>query len=789
MMSPYSSWSTMASRAARYTGLTPGLPPLTVSQHWSDLGTRARFDLREVPTGLVIESIGAEDEAEYRCRVDFKKSATRNVRVHLQVIVPPGRVSIIDDKGEVVSGLIGPYDEGVDLTLTCLAYGGSPRPLISWWHDGSPLDDVSEDVKSDHLTKNSLTLPNLGRQHLFRTLTCHVSNSKEVTALMAEVELDLNLPPVDVVMRGLASRALHEGETYSIVCESQGSRPAAQLSWWINNKKIYDNVTKVLNDASTQSLKLQPTRHDNGANLTCRAVNPQLPERPLEDSIKLEVYYAPNVTLRTGQNMDLTTIEEGDDVYFECDIDTNPRVGRVKWLLNNVELRHNLSMGIIQSNRSLVLQKVNRNSSGRYTCLAENIVDSVTSNQQHLHVKFAPVCAGGQKRLYGSDKHQPVNVTCTVEANPEANRFRWAFNTTNEMYDIPDNKTHSKIGHSLVAHTPHSHRDFGSLLCWAENKVGAQKEPCVFHVVPASVPDPVHQCNVSHNASAMGVVIVGCRPGWSGGLPQTFSLQVRLSIDGEELASLEDQKDPQFTITGLEPGTEYALIITAHNTQGASDADIMTFHTPIDVAEKQTSAIAAAPGEFVSWTVIVGILMGVIVSVTICSIAVVILVRTKLASQSHVNTETKVFYDKSAPDVSHNECGLSQEESGPDIILIKGGSSEEQLLMEYQGSCKKSFSRDAKLSEKDVSSLKNRYQDSSCDYGSITHATKSPNDPHVTSPWRDKSPLSTSRELLYHSSQAMEETSLLKEESLPPSKTTESLSIPKQQKSPVSSVI
>ena len=28
-------------------------------------------------------------------------------------------------------------------------------------------------------------------------------------------------------------------------------------------------------------------------------------------------------------------------------------------------------------------------------------------------------------------------------------------------------------------------RDYGTILCWARNELGAQSEPCVFHLIPA----------------------------------------------------------------------------------------------------------------------------------------------------------------------------------------------------------------------------------------------------------------------------------------------------------------
>ena len=42
---------------------------------------------------------------------------------------------------------------------------------------------------------------------------------------------------------------------------------------------------------------------------------------------------APRVELRAGQNLVMSSIKEGDDVYFECVISANPPVQGLRWLL------------------------------------------------------------------------------------------------------------------------------------------------------------------------------------------------------------------------------------------------------------------------------------------------------------------------------------------------------------------------------------------------------------------------------------------------------------------------
>lgn len=43
----------------------------------------------------------------------------------------------------------------------------------------------------------------------------------------------------------------------------------------------------------------------------------------------------------------------------------------------------------------------------------------------------------------------------------------------------------SKGSRSSLKYTPKSELDYGVVACWASNSVGNQKEPCLFHVVPA----------------------------------------------------------------------------------------------------------------------------------------------------------------------------------------------------------------------------------------------------------------------------------------------------------------
>ena len=138
----------------------------------------------------------------------------------------------------------------------------------------------------------------------------------------------------------------------------------------------------------------------------------------------------PTSIVRLGSSLNASNIKEGDDVYFECQVQSNPPPNRIIWkkdvssglifdsfawnrydinlsflfqimhfLLKPLypssllfwfqgkEVRYSPSGGIIRSNHSLVLQKVSKQSAGAYTCQAVNSEGSGASKPVKLDIK------------------------------------------------------------------------------------------------------------------------------------------------------------------------------------------------------------------------------------------------------------------------------------------------------------------------------------------------------------------------------------------------------------------
>ncbi|XP_054746887.1 uncharacterized protein LOC129252242 [Anastrepha obliqua] len=544
---------------------------------WSSplaFGTRAYFSSTSHPAQLKIDNVRIEDEGVYRCRVDFRNSPTRNLKINLTVIVPPDRPVIYGPNRHDKASNVESFNEGTDIVLACEVTGGRPRPNVTWYLDNTVIDESFEH-RSDGKTVNHLSYPNIGRQHLNARLVCVASNTNLTPPNNKVVILDVNLKPVAVHIM-TKDRPISADRTYDIECKSSGSKPPAVITWWRNNKQL-KKFTKNFNEPDNQSLSIltfTPTREDDGKYLTCRAENQFIEGSTIEDKWRMVVYYQPTAHLKMGSSLNPDDIKEGDDVYFECVIQSNPKPYKMSWFHNGKELHSNVSAGIILSDQSLVLQSVSRASAGDYTCLAVNSEGKGASNPVSLRIRFAPICATDHEELLGALKHETLMLKCEVDSSPPAEAFTWTFNSSGEQTELPARLHSTETGMSRLNYTPATDLDYGTISCWGRNSIGMQKTPCVFQIVAAGRPFPLQNCTVS-NQSADSIQ-VDCVEGFDGGLPQGFILEL-VELNNLRLARNLSLPHPpvSFFIENLDPTATYRMIIFAMNAKGRSEPTII----------------------------------------------------------------------------------------------------------------------------------------------------------------------------------------------------------------------
>ncbi|XP_063627547.1 hemicentin-1 isoform X1 [Cydia splendana] len=549
-------------------GRTANQPKLWSSP--SVFGNRAYFRASATPAVLMVDNVIAVDAGLYRCRVDFKNSPTRNLKVNFTVIIPPNRPTIYDSKRRDRTKLVEPYNEGSNVQLTCEVEGGRPRPWVTWYLENTVIDD-SYEQRGDGVTVNTLTFPNVGRQHLNARLVCQAANTNLAPPQTKVLILDINLKPITVTIL-TKEKQVSADKRYEIECKTTGSRPEASVSWWKNNRQLKRMAKNFSENNETLSvLSLVPAVEDDGRFLMCRAENKHIPDSAIEDKWRLNVHYVPIVDLRMGSSLNPDEIKEGDDVYFECSVRANPKVHRLVWFHDNTEILHNEADGIILSAQSLVLQRVTRAAAGDYTCMAANSEGKGTSNPVSLLVRYAPVCA--QQRdgeLFGALKHETVSLHCSVDANPAVTSFHWTFNNSGEQTDLAPKLFNSNGHKSTLNYTPTTDMEYGTLMCYGKNSVGQQKVPCSFQLVAAGRPFHLQNCTVANQS--IDSLYVECVENFDGGLPQTFLMELL------ELPSLivrynvsTNRTPPFFEIKGLPPGVSYRIDLYAVNAKGRSD--------------------------------------------------------------------------------------------------------------------------------------------------------------------------------------------------------------------------
>ncbi|CAL4123112.1 unnamed protein product, partial [Meganyctiphanes norvegica] len=551
-------------------------------------------------------------------------------------------------------------------------------PMVTWWEGSVLLDDISE-ISQGSYVQNTIHVGPLGYRDLYRHLTCQADNTRLAPPTAHTLTIDMILPPMAVSITE-PLRPFTEGNISQFTCEASGSRPAAIITWYKDGRQLHNTRDQVVHEGNTtrSTVSVTLTAADHGNYISCRAQNHKLSSAVLEDSLKLIVIYSPRVSLSAGRSINLEDIKQYDDVYFECNIDANPKPHKVQWFINGDELYHNASGGIILSSNSLVLQRVSRSLSGTFTCIATNQKGWGASNGINLSIKYPPICRGDQRVIYGGGNYEALNVTCSVDALPEPDSFRWAFNGSSEVVESLE-VVKWQIGPSVsaVSYTPKSHLDYGTLLCWARNNIGMQLQPCVYHIIHAALPEPVHNCTVS-NITSTGVRL-HCHEGWDGGMEQTFMLSVSQEQDAAAhllekprvLAYTSNSPKPQFILSQLDSDVNYILTVSAMNKKGQSQPVRIRITTQTGVVGKQIS-----PGNVgLDLSPILAAISSIMAGLLLLIFIIALIVKKTQKKQSM--TKLKVTYDKKTP-ISHKNSE-SSEEQDPDIIPNKQESKINEM--------------------------------------------------------------------------------------------------------------
>nr|XP_040582154.1 uncharacterized protein LOC121130481 [Lepeophtheirus salmonis] len=666
--------------------------------HWVDnrtLGPRGHFSFHEtgsysetgaplIASFLEIEPLVIEDRGTYRCRVDFREAPTKNTRIKLNLIVPPGAPLLYTGtETPLLDGLTNPVREDSTLVLVCETIGGDPLPRLTWWKNNQILDNGVEEIDSKTLkVRNILRLPNLKRSHHASTLTCRASNTNLTSPVSSSLKINMVFPPVraKIVREWSFFRA---EQAYNVSCQVLGSRPAASTSIFVGPSQLREVNYQISPDGnvSTTTVIFIPSESDQNRFLTCRAENMELPSSAVEDQWKIDVHYPPKVELHLVDRQINEIVRLRDDVYLRCDVDANPMPHTIRWIFERSPLQiPKNDKTIFITDDTLILKTVDESKSGVYSCEAENQIGKSASKPLILNVKSSPVCSTDPS-ITSVALHENVELSCTVKANPIKNiRFHWSLNTSSDAVDFPSSRYKSTGLTSHLVYSPKTALDYGTVTCSASNELGPSEAPCIYHIRPAGKPEGLKNCtNVNQTQESLTVL---CSPGFDGGMDQKFILEIYDSRTRLIISNVTNSK-PVFYIHGLSSGTEYYVEIYAVNSKGKSIKTHFETFT-LQPAEKQLAATTTdlASNNPMRLFPIIGILVTVILFLIIFTVIIVIVVKKhRNASSNYMNGSPVSAGSMSSIATTANSTLRRRDDySDREIPYGGGGGGKENIL-------------------------------------------------------------------------------------------------------------
>lgn len=606
------------------------------SKHFPDpeMDGRAFFDIMSHPSPhLRIDPVRADDSGNYTCSVEFRQKRSEDSFVHLLVVVPPTDVFVLDKYQRQIKGLIGPYDEGEGLKLICESKGGIPTPTVVWVKKYSFGSEHGISRASEG--SSELNIPVLKRTDLLAQLFCVAQNSNLTSPRKVAITIDINLRILE--LRILMSSEMLAGQVIQSVCECIGSRPRPRITW-IKDGKSSTGFETFSDDGNITLSRLTwiAVPDDDDKDLTCIGVNPTFPNDIHHTKVKIKVQYKPQLSLQL-KDQNSTSLTEGNDIVLICLIKANPKSKHILWHFNDDVIQPNSSKVVLATNTILHIASPDKRHSGNYKCSASNIHGQSVSNSIPITIMYLPVCRNKEHQTYRIGRGERLNLTCDVDAEPEAATFRWSIWAP--MRSGPQRSWMTNRPYSLVQLVPDAEVLGATLMCWGVNIVGVQKEPCNFELVKIGAPERLRNCHIINQTAQSAAVM--CDAGFAGGEPQVFHVEV---YDAESMVLVENKTSaerPFFLVKDLGESFNLLLLFYSSNSQGRSEWTSLRLTKKIASSERSVYATDNQKeklGPFLS--AVIGIFVGITLLIGLCILGLYV-IRWKYSKKSSKNKERK----------------------------------------------------------------------------------------------------------------------------------------------------
>ncbi|XP_071373120.1 hemicentin-1, partial [Centroberyx affinis] len=406
--------------------------------------------------GLQISKASVSDSGTYMC-VAQNPAGTALGKTKLRVQVPP----VISSETQ---SYLTPLDSSV--TLQCQAEG-SPSPSVTWHKDGQPL---SESVRQRVLSSGSLQIAFAQPSDTGR-YTCTAANAAGTASV--EMSLTVQIPPS--IRGGEPEAAVVENSQAQLVCVAEGV-PQPSLSWEKEGNPISESTGEYTILPSGE-LIIDITQLDDAGSYTCVAANAVGQD---SRTITLSVHTHPAFTELLGD----VALNKGERLLLACGVTGIPPP-RITWAFNNNIIPAHYDH--VNGHSELVIERVSKDDSGTYSCVAENSVGTIKS-LGFVYVKEPPIIDGD----IHSNRIEPLGgnaiLNCEVRGDPLPT-IQWSKGGVNIQIS---NRIRQLDNGSLAIYGTVG-EDAGNYMCVATNDAGVVERSVTLTLqsAPTIIVEPV----------------------------------------------------------------------------------------------------------------------------------------------------------------------------------------------------------------------------------------------------------------------------------------------------------
>ncbi|XP_063981216.1 hemicentin-1 isoform X6 [Diachasmimorpha longicaudata] len=439
----------------------------------NDIANRTSMDYyaNVTQTLLKIKNLKVEDEGLYRCEATYltiNRECNNVQHITLNVTVSPKFVKVIEKDKEaenLTSGvLLGPVNEGTNITLICESDEGKPVPIVEWYKDDQRVTaSGSTDIQRNGIgTGRSVLELQVSRNELGATFVCRVSSPALAEPLTVDIGLDVHVGPLKMNVTGVVGHVV-SGTKILLECKVSAARPAANVTWCNgtdilsdNNERtdVFETKTSDNSDGTFETSSyfgFTTSEYDNGQTFSCfgeNSVTRAEGVKPMKEAITMEILYPPIVSMHPKN----ITVNETEDVVMFCEYDANPAsLKSVKWYRDNQELdlTSDHYEGGLTDQPSLTVKMSNSSDMGTYKCVLTNSVgnssDDSSIDVSILYKPSVQVIVEPEVPVNEAERLN-VSLTCDVtDGNPiSLNAVRWYLDG-DLLKELPDCARNSTV--------------------------------------------------------------------------------------------------------------------------------------------------------------------------------------------------------------------------------------------------------------------------------------------------------------------------------------------------------